>query len=285
MRLAISDIKNIKHHASALSQVLVLSTGALLCSAVQAATQHIVEAGDTISAIALYYNVSQTALIDTNGLVATNLKTGQILKVPNRDVNHNMYRVEAGDSLNSLSKRYNVDVETLASVNKLSADAGLLINSTLIIPVSDKAATKNTTAGAKKVVTTATPAAKSMASVDGSVTKYRIKYGDSLSQVSQLYNVSINQLAQENNMSINDPLYFGRYLTIPTTSTAPKVAVTSEPVANQYTIQAGDTLMGIAGKFNVGFMDIAELNGMDYNDNLITGKVLKIPSKVSNESY
>ncbi|WP_352337511.1 LysM peptidoglycan-binding domain-containing protein [Psychrobacter sp. 16-MNA-CIBAN-0192] len=111
-----------------------LLMGALIFSPANAATQHLVESGETLSSIAIHYNVSQTALIDTNGLKVTDIMAGQLLQIPSKESAHNLHKVEIGDSLTGLSKKYNVDLVELARVNKLTPQSGLLIGSTLIIP-------------------------------------------------------------------------------------------------------------------------------------------------------
>lgn len=122
---------------------LLLKTAPLLAgllyisSPVQAATQHIVESGETLSNIASRYQVTQTALIDSNGLMAINIKAGQRLHIPDKDQRHNLHRVQSGDSLNSLSRKYNIESTELALANNLSMQSRLLPNSTLIIPAKN----------------------------------------------------------------------------------------------------------------------------------------------------
>lgn len=125
---------NIWSQSNRLLKNTALLMGALLFNQVQAATQHVVEAGDTLTSIADHYQVSKTALIDTNGLKVTSIAAGQILKIPSKESIHNLHKVELADSLTSLSKKYNVDLAELARINKLTPQSGLLIGSTIIIP-------------------------------------------------------------------------------------------------------------------------------------------------------
>lgn len=121
-----------------LLKTLPLLAGLLyISSPVQAATQHIVESGETLSNIASRYQVTQTALIDSNGLMAINIQVGQILTIPDKDKRHNLHRVQSGDSLNSLSRKYKVASNELARANNLSMQSALLPNGTLIIPAKN----------------------------------------------------------------------------------------------------------------------------------------------------
>lgn len=116
----------------------LLAVVMFLGSPSQAATQHIVESGETLSDIATRYKISQTALIDANGLMAIDMKAGQLLQIPDKDQRHNLYRVQSGDSIDSLSKRYKIDSSDLARANNLSIKSRLPTNSTLIIPARNK---------------------------------------------------------------------------------------------------------------------------------------------------
>lgn len=282
------------------SKAMLFVTGMLFFSTTQAATQHIVESGETINEIALRYDVTQTALIDANGLQATDIEIGQLLIIPDKNQHHNLYKVQLGDSLSSLSTKYKVDKNELARINNLSPESGLFINSILIIPSSSHervtqkiVAKKNDTASDNRQNITVTSKSGNSAQTKANTTtnkdgvRYRIKYGDSLSKVAQLYDVDVNALAKINNMNVKDSLYFGRYITIPTAAYSPAVSnntLAVTPINMQYAVQSGDTLMGIANKFKSDFREIARLSGIDYNDSLVIGQILTIPSKSKSKS-
>lgn len=302
MLLAIHDARDvtINSRLKFLSKTILLFTGALFFNVAQAATQHIVEPGETISTIAAQYNIKKTALIDFNRLETVTIEAGQLLQIPDENSRHNLYKVAPGDSLSSLATKYKVDLNDLARVNRMNPESGLLIDSIIIIPARGKTSQETAIDNTEAVSNTATKKAdanksqskvSSKASTNKGATRYRIKYGDTLSKVAELHNVSLSHLAEANNIGIEDPLYFGRYLTIPLASTRTTTAIRSstqvssdsaapsKPIPIQYAVQPGDTLLGIANKFKCNFIDIAKLNGIDYNDNLIIGQILTIPSK------
>ena len=129
--------KAINKRGSLLLKSAPLLLGLLyISSPVQAATQHIVEVGDTLSTIASRYKVTQTSLIDANGLMVINVKAGQLLNIPDKDQRHNLYKVQSGDSISSLSKKYKINSSELARVNNLNIQSRLLPDSTLIIPAT-----------------------------------------------------------------------------------------------------------------------------------------------------
>lgn len=75
--------------------------------------------------------------------------------------------------------------------------------------------------------------------------------------------MSVNDLKSLNNLNSNN-LSIGQKL------------IVSKASSNDYTVVAGDTLWGIARKFNVSVDDIKALNNLSSN-NLSIGMVLKIP--------
>lgn len=311
----------------------VLSLGLIVTPPLHAATQHVIEAGETLSDIAARYDVSQTALIDMNGLLATHIKIGQILAIPNKNYRHNVYQVKSGDTLDSVAQTYNMDVTVLARANGLSPQAGLLIDSTLVIPVDNQSITradinignrtdttaanatlvrvpgvlrldetKNTTvattlapATTATTATTATMATATTTAATPTNQRHLIRYGDNFITIAKQYQVKAQDLALANNMALGDTLYFGQYLTIPSATiestqnnTSKEEAARKALTSNQYVVQSGDTLTGIAEKFKVSFIDIATLNGMEYYEKLMAGQIILLPKNAkaaNNQSY
>lgn len=280
------------------SKSMIFLAGIATAMTAAAATQHVVESGDTLSDLARYYDVSKTALIDTNGLQATHIQVGQVLDIPDKDAQHNIYKVQAGDSLTGVAKKFGIPLDDLAAANKLSPQSGLLIGSTLIIstkksqkkvrPITVARAIKVSSRGASDDDSRSAVAKPTVAVVNikpsTKATRHRIAYGDSLSNIAKSYNVDIRALAAANNMGLDDTLYFGRYLMIPAEGGRVSAANNTRKVAknvvkpSHYTVQRGDTLMGIANKFNTSFIQIAKLTNINYNDELAIGQKLVLPS-------
>ncbi len=98
---------------------------------------YIVQRGDSLWSIANKNNVSINELKNINNLTSDILTVGQILKLPSATTNNlynsNLYVVEKGDNLWSISRKYNVSINALRMINNLTSDV-LTIGQTLIIP-------------------------------------------------------------------------------------------------------------------------------------------------------
>ncbi|MBB5226517.1 M23 family peptidase [Treponema ruminis] len=92
-----------------------------------------VKAGDSISTISRKFGLSNiSTLIAVNDISnVRTLRSGQKLRIPSTD--GLVYKVQAGDSLNSLSVKYHVSVEEILDANDLSSDT-LAKDMALFIP-------------------------------------------------------------------------------------------------------------------------------------------------------
>ena len=107
----------------------------LLTIPLYAATQHIVERNETLSGIAKHYGVTQTALINANGLKTLDLKVNDILKIPEKD-DLNQYIVKSGDNLTRIAQNYDIDINQLAKMNNISPQSQINIGQRLIVPTT-----------------------------------------------------------------------------------------------------------------------------------------------------
>lgn len=99
------------------------------------AEYHIVGAGETLYSISRMYGISVDELVKMNDIQNLTIKVGQTLKVKkaSSDGDGNIkHVVQSGETLYSISRKYNVPVESIKQVNKLNGD-GLQVGQTLEI--------------------------------------------------------------------------------------------------------------------------------------------------------
>lgn len=100
---------------------------------------YIVQKGDSLWSIANKNNISINELKNINNLTSDVLTIGQLLMLPsslnnnNDNNNSNLYVVKKGDNLWSISRKYNVSINSIRMINNLTSDV-LTIGQTLIIP-------------------------------------------------------------------------------------------------------------------------------------------------------
>lgn len=117
---------------------------------------------------------------------------------------------------------------------------------------------------------------------------YTVKGGDTLSRIANRFSTTVNTLASLNDIHNVNRIYVGQRLLVrqqaaPVQAPATKhetSTVNTNNTANTYTVQSGDTLSRIAGKFNTTYTKLAQLNNIK-NPNLIrVGQVLTVRQNV-----
>lgn len=105
---------------------------------------------------------------------------------------------------------------------------------------------------------------------------YTVKSGDSLWSISRKFGVTVNELKKVNNLSSN-LLSIGKNLIIP--------GKKNNTSSNEYVVKKGDTLYGIANKYNVSVDNLKSYNNLS-TDSLSIGQIIKIPdNKVNSNEY
>lgn len=101
--------------------------------------KYTVKAGDSMYSIAKKFNVTVAQLAAANGITNVNLiRVGQVLTIPGKvttpPVTSVKYTVKAGDTLYSISKKYNTTVAKIAAANKISSPYIIRVGQVLTIP-------------------------------------------------------------------------------------------------------------------------------------------------------
>lgn len=97
---------------------------------------------------------------------------------------------------------------------------------------------------------------------------YRIQKGDTLTEIAKKFNTTLDELQQLNDALYLNDLRVGMDIVVPKNK---------EQYFNVYTIEAGDSLYGIARKYNINPQLLASLNGLDMEDYIYPNQELLIP--------
>lgn len=207
---------------------------------------HQVKPGDTLFSLAQKYGVSVKELKELNGLKSDIIKVGQVLQLSESsskeaETTNNIHTVSSGDTLFSIAKKYDLSVTELKQVNNLKAD---------LIKVGQ------------------------VLKVGGATTSYKVTAGDTLFSIGEKFHVTVGSIQKENNLT-TDTIRIGQQLLIPP-SNHQVVEKAQEKVTKAfYTVAPGETLWGIAKKFNMSAHKIKKDNHMS-SEYVLIGQELKI---------
>ncbi|CUR38909.1 LysM peptidoglycan-binding domain-containing protein [Limosilactobacillus reuteri] len=112
---------------------------------------------------------------------------------------------------------------------------------------------------------------------------YTVKGGDTLSRIAGQFNTTVNKLATLNDIHNVNRIYVGQRLLVRQPAeqqqqqTTPKRTENNTTTnSNTYTVKSGDTLSGIAGKFNTTYTQLAQLNHISNPNVIHVGQVLTL---------
>jgi membrane-bound lytic murein transglycosylase D len=236
--------------------------------------QHRVRKGETVSAIAKKYGVSQWAIIDANNMRRPyRINIGQKIIVPvplgrgrstgyaqkNRDyrMTGDVYIVRRGDTLWDLARAFGTTTRSLRNANNLSRSGRIYIGQKLRIPGMSSNATASSSGGPS--------------SYTGPVFSYKVKRGDNLWEISQKHGTTVNRLCGINGISRNSNLAVGQILMIPGSGGK------SDRGTVSYIVRRGDNLWELAQRYGTTVSSIRNANGLSRRSVLRVGQKLKIP--------
>lgn len=202
-----------------------------------------------------------------------------VTKTVNKD-----YKVQKGDTLSSIAKKYGVTVEQLKKLNNITSNT-LKTNQVIKVPVKVQVEVDDKGVTTKKTTKTTTKT-------------HAIKWGDTLGGIAKKYGTTVDELKKYNGLK-SDTIIAGRTLKIPikteiveivstktvkkatpTTSKTVSKASTVAKKVTSYIVKTGDSLGLIAQKYKTTVAKIKSLNGLK-SDLIHPKQKLKIPGYAS----
>jgi LysM repeat protein len=181
------------------------------------------------------------------------------------------YVVQPGDTLARIAARFGVSVSAIISANGITNPNLILVGQRLVIPGVDSGSGSGSGAGT------------------GTGGTYVVQRGDTLSRIAARFGVSLSALMSANGITNPNLILVGQRLVIPGTGAGPSPAPTSAPTTapptatpsapsggTTYVVQRGDTLWGIARRFNTTIAAIQAANGLT-SSVIFVGQRLVIP--------
>ncbi len=237
---------------------------------------YVVQANDSLTGVASQFGLTVKQLADYNGLSTTSgLFVGQKLslketaaakgkveetkKAESSKVQTKTYTVQRGEYLKLIADRYALSNAELAALTPgLTSGSSLMAGQKINVPVNEA----ESASSGKKI-----EQKFENVKVDQTATEnYQVKRGETLYSIANQSKLSVAELAALNGFAANSGLRIGQTIKIPAGSTVPE----------NYTVQSGDTLTGIAAKYNLSMDHLANLNGLSRNAGLRVGQRLKL---------
>ena len=149
--------------------------------------QYVVKSGDTLYSISKKYSMSVNDIKRINHLTSDTLSVGQVLFLKEKgqeesSLPEDSYKVQKGDSLYAIARKYKVSIKDLMEVNNLTSNV-ISVGQVLKIPSLEE-----------KV--------------------YTVKAGDTLWNIAKSFQTTVDSIIKENNL-ISNILKIGQKLLIP----------------------------------------------------------------------
>ena len=277
------------------------------------ADTYTVQAGDTLSEIALCLNVEESVLLALNRDIssADNIFVGQHLEIPantqhpssecaqaatqsytrvyhrpspqveERNVSDGcLHFVASGETLSEIADVYGVDLATMLERNPAANPHLLFPNQALVVPCDSETYAPAVSSEPGQQALTAGLTSSSSREPRLSTVDYVVQSGDGLLLIAERHGVTLEQLLEYNNLSQDSLLHPGEIIQIPIPDHLAPALDPAEAwglVTGTYVVRSGDSASEIASRYGISTLDLAQLNSSVTLDIIIPGQVLVVP--------
>ncbi|MBD3243756.1 MAG: LysM peptidoglycan-binding domain-containing protein, partial [Chitinivibrionales bacterium] len=177
------------------------------------------------------------------------------------------YRIQRGDNLISIARRFNTSVPAIRSVNKLRSNR-IVAGKMLFIPIA---------AGSNWSPPPQQQAAPSDRKTPQGAIQYLVKHGETLSEIARLFDTNIDQICRWNGVRDADEIQAGSVIVLHlkggsgsrSSSSAQTAAKTPQGTKKVYRVRRGDNLSSIAARLGVELGELLAWNGKSRSSALI----------------
>ncbi|WP_177203446.1 lytic transglycosylase [Marinospirillum celere] len=192
---------------------------------------------------------------------------------PERRMSWQRYQIQSGDSLLTISNRFNTTPGMIREANQLRGDI-IRAGSELLIPIPSQNASEYALSENQRLQR------HQNVRRNGERVEHIVRSGDSFWKLARNHSVSVRELASWNNMAPGDPLMAGQRLVIWSRSDNAQALANnnSRSVMRRvtYQVRSGDSLARIANRFKVSVSDISRWNNINPNTYLQPGQNLTL---------
>ncbi|MEM7734526.1 MAG: LysM peptidoglycan-binding domain-containing protein [Deinococcota bacterium] len=203
-------------------------------------TTYRVKAGDTLTELAVAFDLAVSELQDINQLETNNLQVGQLLYLTSDGLSENTTIVQPGDTLSAIASRHSTTIEALQIANNL-VNTRINVGQRLLLP----------------------------SSADTVPESYTVRTGDTLYDIAVAFDMTTDELIARNDLD-GTIIQVGQSLTL-------RNSTPLEPL--QVTVSSGDSLWAIASTHDVTVRALRDANNLAGSAVLRPGDTLSIPGR------
>jgi lysozyme len=240
------------------------------------------------------YNLNQLDSVAFSGRTITNKDTDTSASDTNFDANGNTnyYTVHSGDTLSGIANKFSTSVNTLAHLNDIQNVNRIYVGQRLLVRQNSSAADQHQT----QANTNSKHAGTTNTDSNTNVSSYVVQSGDTLSGIANKFNTTYTSLAQINHLSNPNRIYVGQRLQLraqeqtnnqtskPTNNNSQSTNTQPASSVSSYTVQSGDTLSGIANKFNTTYTSLAQINHLSNPNRIYVGQRLQLRAQATSQT-
>ncbi len=174
------------------------------------------------------------------------------------------------ESSKDIIEANNLETTKLKLGQKLLIPSGGTLQTPTVVAKSEPVAPVKTSQKNKKI---AIPSVEKKIDKDTYTGSYRVRNGDTVSQIAEKFNIKTADLKKANGLRSNN-IRVGQKLSVPRTTS--NLITKSSRKDQVYTVRKGDTLTGIAKKFNVKTTTLKKYNKLS-SSRLDIGDKIRVP--------